>query len=270
MVRKIVINNRKGGVGKTTVASHLASGLTLAGYNVCIVDTDPQGHVAVAFGMKKESGLYHILCDEDATFEDVVRQVDPVRYSPPGHVPHTPLYILPGMKNTVSIVNENMNPFAFDQMLNALAERYNLDFIIVDTGPTASLFDGSVFLAAHYFLYVSEMANLSFDGLRESLKDLRKLNLQNKQYRSWETQLMGVIPNKTRFQTISQRAQAEILGKNKDFHGLIWEPIKLGSVWEDAMNRGQMVYSYAPDGVEAAKAYRLVQHVLETVGAHES
>lgn len=40
---KIAILNQKGGSGKTTVSIHLAHALSIKGYRVLLVDTDPQG-----------------------------------------------------------------------------------------------------------------------------------------------------------------------------------------------------------------------------------
>jgi chromosome partitioning protein len=42
-VRVIAVLNQKGGAGKTTIATHLARALQLAGQDVLLVDSDPQG-----------------------------------------------------------------------------------------------------------------------------------------------------------------------------------------------------------------------------------
>ena len=49
-MRKIAIANRKGGVGKTTTAVHVAAGLALADLPTLLVDTDTQGHCARILG----------------------------------------------------------------------------------------------------------------------------------------------------------------------------------------------------------------------------
>src|SRR4051812_1297917 len=52
----ISVLNQKGGVGKTTLATHLAAGLAAKGERVLLVDADPQ-HSALDWGAKRETPL---------------------------------------------------------------------------------------------------------------------------------------------------------------------------------------------------------------------
>ncbi len=48
--RSIAVSNGKGGVGKTSVASHLAGIAAAAGWKVLAVDLDPQGNLGQDLG----------------------------------------------------------------------------------------------------------------------------------------------------------------------------------------------------------------------------
>ena len=88
----IAILNQKGGVGKTTTAVTLASGLARMGYHVLLVDLDTQGNVADSLGLPHGNDLRRLLSpDIRIPLDHVITRVDwntsrsfdPTRAQPP-------------------------------------------------------------------------------------------------------------------------------------------------------------------------------------------
>jgi len=63
-MRRIVILNQKGGVGKTTTTANVASALARIGHRVLLFDLDPQAHLSLHLGLDPASGkpgVYELL-----------------------------------------------------------------------------------------------------------------------------------------------------------------------------------------------------------------
>lgn len=263
-MKVITVANRKGGVGKTTIATHLASGMAMCGLKVALVDTDSQGHCATVLGMKKSNGLYDIMCDDATLFSDVLLQIPKERYTPADWDTESALYLLPSDKATSKVPVDQPSPFRFKSVLDDMGELLELEYIIVDTGPTNSMFDGSIMLATDYMLYVTQLNALSFDGLESATNELKIMNKEAKSYRQSPIQMLGVVPNLLRASTSNHRENIRKLAEG--FETQVFAPITMRTVWEQTFEYGQMVYSYAPYGQEFVDAWRLVEQVLKRLG----
>jgi chromosome partitioning protein len=264
MAMVISITNRKGGVGKSTMATHIAAGLAIEGLNVALVDTDSQGHSSLMLGMPETNGLFEALIDKKP-LEEVVQTVAPDKYTSPDAPPRGNLYLLPSSALTYRIPHmlNSDETFLFIDKLDELAVLAHLDTIIIDTAPTMGLFDGSIYMATDAYIYVTECERLSFDGISKAVTQMRSITSQRKKFMGRESVIGGIIPNKMRANTINHRKNIEKLARA--FPGLVWSPVVLATIWTEATNAGELVYTYAPSGQEAEEAYRITEKTMEVI-----
>ncbi len=263
-MKTIAVVNRKGGVGKSTVAAHLAGALTAAGQRVLLVDTDPQGNAGALVGIRRESGLYNFLVD-NADFADVCRTVPSDAILPIGRLSAHPLIVLPGDSKTQVIPQLVRSAYALANRLDEAADHF--DYIILDTAPTITMFDGSVMLAADAVVYVTECERLALEGLQSGLKELKDAAAPRRGVSLPEPRVLGIVPNKLRRGTANHAANLTMI--RKAFGDLIFEPIPLLTIIGEASNYGKLVSAYAP-GSEAAAAFaRLFKQFTEAMGAWE-
>lgn len=265
MTTTITVANRKGGVGKTTVSTHLAAGLSLLGLRVGLIDIDPQGHCASALGLPKANSLYELMTNE-GKFSDWVIAVPHETYAVPGWEQPAQMVLIPSDKLTARIPGtDGVSVFTFRRMVREFAALYDLEYVIIDTSPSNTLFDDSISLASDHFLYVTEVAALSFDGLNEATRELHATNRDIAEYRDTAIGMLGIIPNKLRANTNNHRDNIRILAEQFG-RDAIWSPITLRTVWESAFEYGRLVYAYEPFGVEFKDALTIVDHALKRLG----
>ena len=71
----VAIANQKGGVGKTTSAINLATGLAAIGQRVLLIDLDPQGNASTGMGIgrqQREVSSYEVLIGRASVDEAVI------------------------------------------------------------------------------------------------------------------------------------------------------------------------------------------------------
>jgi chromosome partitioning protein len=265
MTKTIAVVQRKGGVGKTTIAAHLAAGLAARGETVVIIDTDPQGDAARVLDMQPEDGLFNWLTGDrkNTSALDFIHPVSPEVYSTMDSPSRGSLYLLPSSSRTFAIPMLVQSPMALSERIAAeLAPHVNR--IIIDSAPTLSMFDASVYMAGDAFLYVTECEALSASGLRDGLAQLAQYGNHRQAFGlGLPSGVLGIVPNKMRPGTRNHRANIAMMAE--EHGGLVWKPISQRTLWSESQNMGRLIWAYAPGSVEANEADEVVNQAQEVL-----
>jgi chromosome partitioning protein len=260
----IAVTNRKGGVGKSTMSLHLATGLATLGYRVALVDTDSQGHVSLSLDLPRTDGLYRALV-EDATINDVVIEVEKESYSPADNLAKGQLYVIPAEDKTYQIASHiEQQPFKFLNFTDDLKHDLNLHFVIIDTSPTIKDLDSQIFMATDGYLYVSEAERLSRHGIEKAIKQMSALVNDRIRHLRRPTTVLGILPNKVR-NTDSHIYNLEEM--ETEYGKYLLNPIRLRTAWSEASVYAETLFTYAPTSDAAKEAWGMVQSVIEAVNA---
>lgn len=259
----IAITNRKGGVGKSSHALHIATGLATVGYRVGLIDTDSQGHIAFSLGMEPTDALYEVLVDAAPLDAKHFIPIAPDRYSTADYPAKGELYILSSADRSYLIPHHiGDNTFALLNLIDRMKREYQLHFVIVDTSPTLKDIDALVWLATDAFVYVTELEALALQGLDKAVEQMLVIAEDRRRHLKRPTAVLGIIPNKKRDTIAHDVGLEELQAKYGD---KVWTPVKLNTIWTEASHERQVLYTYAPTSKAATEAWSVTSKVAEAV-----
>lgn len=155
MSRVIAVANQKGGIGKTTTAISLATGLAILGKKTLLIDTDPQCNASDTYraAIEDTATLYDLL------FEDV-KAVDCIQKTEVGNV----IACDPLLRDAErKFPNDNSRGYLIKEKCEELNS--NFDYIIIDTPPNLGIILSNVFTYADEILIPLTCGRYALAGL---------------------------------------------------------------------------------------------------------
>ena len=246
----ISLFNRKGGVGKSTIALNLAVGLSRQGHTVLAIDNDAQGNSSAVLCPRDEAHVgYSTAADLYSSPSISVRAVSPT------------LYVLPGGPDLEDVQYEDNAASRFAKNVRALAG--NFDFVIIDNNPHISNLTCGAILAATHWLVPIQAERWSVDGLASLNALMRNLRSQFPDFLCDGTFLGFVITMYSKNIT-GQRQIRNYLRKIQP--DLLFEnPLSRRTAYSDATTRGLSIFDYAPGGPEEAEFLALLTEIKNKI-----
>ncbi len=165
MAKKIAFTNQKGGVGKTTAALGLASGLAIKGKRVLLVDLDAQGNASAVTGLIIENDMKTVkdmLLDGGHAADFIVKteMVD----------------IIPSNNSLKDIEGQLLKEGRFDALKKSLRSiRGSYDYILFDCPPSINVFTKNALAAADEVIIPVDMGFFSILGLKQLLEEINSI-----------------------------------------------------------------------------------------------
>lgn len=207
MAIQISLFNHKGGVSKTTTTFNLGWMLASKGKRVLLADCDPQCNLTgMVLGFKgsdefasiyESGGVRNIRDGLAPAFESRPAPIDPITCEPidgqpnmyliPGHIGLAEYEVTLGIAQELSgsLVTLQNLPGSLHHLFRLTAQKYNIDYILVDMSPSLGPINQNLLMTSDFFLvpmapdYFSVMAT-------ESLASILP------KWRAWAKQAQGV------------------------------------------------------------------------------
>ncbi len=165
---RIAIANQKGGVGKTTSAINLATGLAACGWRTLLIDLDPQGNASTGLGVKvadRVHSSYDLLLD-DVSLADAAMETQ-----------------IPGLDliaATVDLSGAEVELVEFEDRTHRLRKAFEMDsgkwdICLIDCPPSLGLLTINALVAVDSILVPLQCEFFALEGLSQLLQTVDRI-----------------------------------------------------------------------------------------------
>lgn len=252
-MRTIVVNNQKGGVGKTTLALHLAWHYVEQDKRVLFVDLDAQGNATATLARptpEQPRWQAHGCGLAADLFSPARLEIDPA----------PPFQLLAASSRL------NMVDAALEVALDAIRARHDglsplFDLCIIDTPPAFGARNLGALIVCDHLIAPIQLEDYALRGVNDLLKSIAVAE----KLRGGRLDFLGLLPSQFRANSSLHRQNLETLVRDLGRAELLFPAfLALRQGYVEAVGRGLPVWMIR-DNSAAAVAGREMRHVLELV-----
>ena len=243
-MKRFAVVNYKGGTGKTTTVVNLAHALTLKGFKVLIIDTDPQGSAGYYFGLSPQKTLYNVLIEKESISDCVVN-----------------------VRHFLDIICSNERLFPAELKMGSMKERElvlksqlatlsGYDYVFLDCAPSMNLLNQNALLFADEVILPVSMEYLSLIGVKQLLKNIKIINrIFNR-----KVSITNVIP--TFFDRRNKKSKDIIESLKRVFLNMVSTPVRTCTSLSEAPSKHKTIFEFDPESFAAEDYYKITEELL--------
>lgn len=257
MAITIAITNQKGGVGKTSTATALASGLTKRGYKTLLVDSDPQCN---------STDTYRAKVENEGTLYDLLQKTEEakalVQKTESGDI----IACDPLLKKADIEFQEPGREHLLCEGLEGIQSHY--DYIIIDTTPSMGLLLVNAIAASDYLIIPINMDRYSIQGLDQ----LRRTIYATKKYANQRVEILGILVTMYQANTNLTKEVVNILPEIEEvfstsvFNSKIRYTVKV----KEASAKRMPLFLYDPECTAAQDYNSVIDEIMTKAGENKN
>lgn len=257
--RVMVVVNQKGGVGKTTTAVNVATGLALGGLRVLLIDMDPQGNASTALAAEHDQGIggtYEVLVEEAAIADH--EQASPEAKG---------LWVLPATIDLAGAELELVTQVSRETRMKKAVDDYlrsnSVDYVIIDCPPSLGLLTLNALVAADEIVIPIQCEYYALEGVAQLMRTIEMVKGSMNDDLRLSTVILTMYDGRT---NLSSQVAEEV---RRYFTDETLDTVVPRSVRvAEAPSYGQSVLTYQPRSV-GAQAYLKVAEEIARRGVRQ-
>ena len=243
----VSVINQKGGTGKTTTTINLGRALSKLGYQVLLVDLDPQSNLSYSLDITEPEFTLADAFTGTKKLKDILVQKDKL------------FFVAPGSPELVDIEISLVTQEKRENFLkNILATAKGYDYILIDCPPSLSVLTLNALTASHQVLIPLQMEVLTMQGLNQILTTVNKV----KSTLNPKIQVKGIV---VVMYDKRRKLSSEIEDYLKDniAEKIFQSRIRLNVKLAEAPSFGQSILDYDPSSNGAQDYLALAKEFVE-------
>jgi chromosome partitioning protein len=247
-MRKIAVQNMKGGTAKTTTVVNLAHALALRGHRVLCIDVDAQGNLAPSFGIHHPYTLYDLLVDDQAIEDCIARARDNLDCIIADQTLAAAELIIQGQLRREELLAIRLRSL----------EGY--DYVLLDCSPSLNILNQNALLYAEEVLIPVSTDYLSMLGAVHVIDNLDMI----RRFFDRIIRIVGVLPT---FHDARTNISREVLDALAETYGdRVLPPIRVDTRVAQASSRHKTIFEYNPTSRAAEDFNTLCEVIVNGTG----